>query len=248
MSSVAARIWSLEGGSSARWRSLSRTEPMSRDCAVVMVPSLLPRMSSVEPPPMSTTSIGSGRGGSSRVAPEKLTRASSSPSITSGLTPTRWRIPSTNSSAFSASRVAEVAQNLISATSCCRTMSMYSSAAANARCREASAIRPVRSTPWPNRTMRISRTSSSLVPASASRSATRRRNELVPQSKAATRVMGSPRDVVSRRSLTLAPQPPGGRRRVRCATSRRAVPAPRRRAGSRPVPGRAPGRRARAGT
>ena len=86
----------------------------------------------------------------------------------------------------------------------------------NTRCSEASAIRPVRSTPWPSRTMRSSRTRSVLVPASTSMSATSSRSEFVPQSKAATRVMASPH----RWSRT-----------VPTSTSRRARRAPRRRAG-----------------
>ena len=168
---------------------------------------------------MSQTSIGSGSGGNDRVAPAKLTRASSAPSSTSGSTPTRSRMPRTNSSAFSASRAADVAQNLMALTSCSFTCSMYSSTALNTRCSEASAIRPVRSTPWPSRTMRISRTTSSLVPDSTSRSATRSRNELVPQSKAATRVMESSasrwlrvsRRVSSVHSLRVAARPPSRR-------------------------------------
>ena len=73
-----------------------------------------------------------------------------------------------------------------------------------------------------------------LVPASTSRSAISSRSELVPQSKAATRVMSPPQRARSRTGRT--------------ATSRRARRAPRRRAGSRPDPGRGTGRPARAGT
>ena len=63
---------------------------------------------------MSTTSSGSGSGGRSRVAPAKLTRASSSTVEHVGRRRRRARgCPSTNSSAFSASRAAEVAQNRI---------------------------------------------------------------------------------------------------------------------------------------
>ena len=81
------------GGSVCRWRSLSRTEPMSSEWAASTVPSAEPRMSSVEPPPMSRTSSGSGSGGRSRIVPAKLVRASSSPTRTSAFTPTRSRMP-----------------------------------------------------------------------------------------------------------------------------------------------------------
>ncbi len=227
MSATAASTWSPEGGSWARWRSLRRTDPMSRDCATSTVPSARPRMSSVDPPPMSQTRIGSDSGGNARVAPRKLSRASSSPSSTSGSTPTRSRTPVRNSSEFSASRAAEVAQNLVRATSWRPTTSMYSSSAENTRCSEVSASRPVRSTPCPSRTMRISRTRSLPVPEPASRSATSSRREFVPQSKAATRVIGRPcrRGRRGRRGRRAGP------RTVRTPTTRRGRRAPRRPAG-----------------
>ena len=73
---------------------------------------------------MSTTSMRLGQRRQDLVAPAKLIRASSSPSSTSGSMPMRSRMPARNSSAFSASRAAEVAQNLICATSCSLTCSM----------------------------------------------------------------------------------------------------------------------------
>ncbi|SDR67914.1 hypothetical protein SAMN04489717_0004 [Actinopolymorpha singaporensis] len=59
------------GGSSVRYRSVSRTQPMSTETAASgRAP---PRTNSVEPPPMSTTRYGVGirRPASSRVAPAK---------------------------------------------------------------------------------------------------------------------------------------------------------------------------------
>ena len=243
---------------------MSRTEPMSSDSAARTLPSALPRISSVDPPPMSITRNGSGQ---RRQGPASRRRSSPAPPrrrrAPPGSTPVRSRMPPRNSSEFSASRAAEVAQNRIALTSCSFTSSMYSSTAVKTRCSEASAIRPVRSTPWPRRTMRMSRTRSALVPASTSRSATSSRSELVPQSKAATRVMrGPPASVVEERASASVSKPrdPVVSRRARSSTTAgidarsgspplaRARRAPRRRAGSPHAPGPATGRRARAGT
>ena len=53
-----------------------------------------------------------------RTAPSKDSAASSAPETTSGQTPSRACTPAANSSAFEASRVAEVAQKRIRSTGC----------------------------------------------------------------------------------------------------------------------------------
>ena len=102
------------GGSECRCRSCSRTDPMSID-GPRGGPSSSPRTSSVEPPPMSTTSTGVGRVAQVRARRRRRTSAASSaPATTSGVDPEPLaRRPSTNTSAFAASRVAEVAQKRI---------------------------------------------------------------------------------------------------------------------------------------
>ena len=108
MSAVAAAICSSVGGSDSRWRSVIRTDPMSR--LIRWVGASVPSTSSVEPPPMSTTRRGpAGRSRRVVTAPRKDSSASSSPLITSGSTPRISRIPEMNSSRLLASRVAEVA-------------------------------------------------------------------------------------------------------------------------------------------
>jgi hypothetical protein len=62
MSATQAATSSLVGGSVWRWRSCSRTDPMSIETARRSSP--WPSTSSVDPPPMSTTSTGSGGIGS----------------------------------------------------------------------------------------------------------------------------------------------------------------------------------------
>ena len=90
-----------------------------------------------------------------RTAPSNASAASSSPVSTSGSTPSRASTPSAKTSPFAASRVAEVAQNRIRGRRRARAISAaYSSIAANVRSSASSASRPVRSTPWPSRTIR----------------------------------------------------------------------------------------------
>ncbi len=135
---------------------------MSIDTACRSPPS--PSTSSVEPPPMSTTRTGSGGIGScAEIAPAKTSAASSSPDSTSGSMPSRRRTPSRNTAALLASRVAEVAQKRTRAgdTPWRRITSANSSIAANVRSSASSASTPVRSTPWPSRTTRESRSSTS---------------------------------------------------------------------------------------
>jgi len=134
------------GGSSCRWRSVRRTHPTSSETAATG--EVVPSTSSVEPPPMSTTRNGPGcRPASTLVAPLKDSRASSSPPITSGCTPTAARTPSTNSCRFCASREAEVATNLMRSVPRSAQMPAYRRAASSVRSIASGAIRPVRSTP-----------------------------------------------------------------------------------------------------
>src|SRR4051794_32387452 len=84
-------------------------------------------------------------------------------------------------------------------TSCRPMTAAYSSMAANARSSASSASRPVASTPWPNRTIRVSRTDTS------GSEPTRSLIVLVPQSTAATSDTG-PSDTGS----CLPPGPEGG--------------------------------------
>ena len=65
MSATQAATSAAVGGSECRCRSCSRTEPMSIESAASG--AVAPRISSVEPPPMSTTSTG-GAGGVAQVA------------------------------------------------------------------------------------------------------------------------------------------------------------------------------------
>ena len=160
---VAASSSAAVGGSDGISRSVIRTEPMSSERAARTWPCPSPRMSSVEPPPMSTTRTGAGTSGSARVAPSYVSCASTSPLTTSGSTPRRWRTPAMKTSELDASRDAEVAQNRSASTRCASRIAAYSSTAAKVRSRASSARRPVRSTSWPSRTIRISRTSVDLV-------------------------------------------------------------------------------------
>ena len=119
----------------------------------------------------------------------RTSAASSSPETTSGSTPSRSRIaasevrrrcprrgpPRSPRSGAPRRRARRRAR---------RTPRRRRTAASSA----SSASRPVRSTSWPSRTMRISRTRLSCVPAATSMSATSSLTVLVPQSTAATRV------------------------------------------------------------
>ena len=84
MSATQAATSAAVGGSECRCRSCSRTEPMSIESAASGAAA--PRISSVEPPPMSTTSTGvAGRRRRLRTAPSKDSAASSSPRHDLGL-------------------------------------------------------------------------------------------------------------------------------------------------------------------
>ncbi len=65
---------------------------------------------------MSITRTGPGTSPSPRVAPANESWASSAPGRTSGDTPSRARTPAANTSAFEASRTADVAQNRTAST------------------------------------------------------------------------------------------------------------------------------------
>ena len=128
-------------------------------------PSGPPRMNSVEPPPMSVTRYGAGHASaaasrvpaSSRVAPVNDSHASSSPEMTSGATP---RIRADPVGEFL--RVHRVAGGTRRDHPYCRRSGIADQArvlADNAvivRLSAASERRPVRSTPSPSLTMRIS--------------------------------------------------------------------------------------------
>ena len=163
MSATQAATSSVVGGSLWSRRSWSRTEPMSIDVAAVAcgVAPALPRISSVDPPPMSTTRTGSVAGARrSRTAPSNARAASSAPLSTSGQTPSRSWTPCAKTSPLAASRVADVAQKRIRSggTPCAATSAAYSSTAAKVRASASSSSLPVRSTPCPSRTIRETRT------------------------------------------------------------------------------------------
>ena len=149
----------------------------------------------------------------------------------------RSRTPATNSSRFSASRVAEVAtKRTRSAPSSLDHRRRSRRSAANVRSSASGASRPVRSTPWPSRTISIRRSTS----VSGRRLRGRRRRPAAGSSwcRSRSRRPGSSR-VTRCRTLDARPAAPP------LAAAR---PAPRRRAGSRPGPRRASARPARAGT
>ena len=194
-----------------------------------------PRISSVEPPPMSMTSTGAGGAragcGSRR---RRTAAASSSPETTSGSTPSRSRTPAAKTSALLASRAAEVAQKRTASTWCA------------AIDRGVLVDRGERAGPAPRR--RAGRCGRR--PGRAGPSASRGSSILVPVrvevgdqqlDRVGAAVDGGDPGHAARSGS-------GGRRRGRTPRSRRAGRAPRRRAGSRRGPGRGTGRRARAGT
>ena len=206
MSSMAAWICAWSGTSTDMCRSVRRTDPMSMLTAEVTLS--VPRTSSVEPPPRSMTRNGPLSAERPTVAPRNDRWASSSPVMTSGTTPRMPKIPAENSSRFFTSRLAEVATNLSFSGEYSAATSANSRAAANVRSSASGANSPVASTPWPRRTIRVSRRSSVIWPCSST-SAMSRRRELVPQSKAATRMSSPIRLPRSRRPLRL----PGWERR-----------------------------------
>ena len=173
--------------------------------------SWVPRTSSVDPPPMSTTRNGPGSS-SPTVAPVNDSRASSSPVSSSGAKPSTSVASRKNSSRFAASRAALVAVARVRVTWCASIASRYSCSTTSVRSIASGANERAASTPWPRRVMRIRRSIVFMGPSAASRSATSRRTEFVPMSTAATRLTacrarGAPR-----------PSAPPGRRRPRGTT------------------------------
>ena len=92
---------------SGKKRSVRRTAPTFR-LRAAMVSPLSPISSSVEPPPMSTSSRRRSKTGTAWSTPRWISRASSTPEITSTWTPASWRARSRNSLEFVASRTALV--------------------------------------------------------------------------------------------------------------------------------------------
>ena len=90
------------------WRSVWRTTPAWVETWNSIFPPA-PWTTSVEPPPMSTTTSGVVSAGSrSLVAPAKVSSASVSPSMVRASKPKRSRTACVNSAPFSASRTALV--------------------------------------------------------------------------------------------------------------------------------------------
>ena len=156
-------------------------------------------------------------------APHRRRRARPPPRRTAppGSTPSRSRTPSVKTAAFSASRVAEVAQNRIRVTPCSRISAAYSSSASKAR-------------PAPRR------------PAGRSVDALAEPDD--PGLADRDRRAASPTEQLDGVGAAVDRGDGLSQRTVRSPTSRPARRAPRRRAGSRRGPGRGTGRRARAGT
>ena len=96
-----------DGGSESMWRSDWRTTPAWVE-TWKRISWPVPMTSSVEPPPMSTTSVGAESASRSLVAPRNVRRASSSPLSTWGSKPKRSRTTEANSSPLAASRTALV--------------------------------------------------------------------------------------------------------------------------------------------
>jgi hypothetical protein len=84
-----------------------RTHPTSSERTASS--ALVPTVSSVDPPPMSTTRKGPSPASSSAVAPVNVSWPSSSPLSSSGRTPRISSAASNSSSRLDASRAAEVA-------------------------------------------------------------------------------------------------------------------------------------------
>src|SRR5699024_11316959 len=96
------------GGSSPKYRSVIRTEPILTEVDHVAV-CRRPAINSLEPPPISINMDDSKS--NSCTAPWNEDCASRSPDNTTGLTPRTSSTAPENSSASAASRAADVAQN-----------------------------------------------------------------------------------------------------------------------------------------
>ena len=160
---------------------------MSSEMADFITPADEPTMNSVEPPPMSITSTGLASALTPLSAPVNDSRASASPLITSGSTPSRDLMPSEE--LVPVPRVPgrrggdEV--DLVGRYAGVLDQLRVRSTTANVRLSASGWNSPVASTPWPSRTISVCR-SRSTKPPSGLDSAISRRSELVPQSTAAT--------------------------------------------------------------
>ena len=106
MNSLAFANSSIRGGSEARNISVMRRHPILNECENSTPSWAEPKITSVEPPPTSTTTNRSP--GNSAEAPRKERSASTSPAMTSKSTPSSCR-RETSSPALRASREALVA-------------------------------------------------------------------------------------------------------------------------------------------
>ncbi len=115
MRSRTLRISAAEGGSEEISSSASTPEPTRQERTSLAPPGTVPRITSVEPPPTSTTPILPATGCPSvLVAPMKASRPSSSSLRTSTRTPAASPIAAAASSPLGASRTAAVATARIS--------------------------------------------------------------------------------------------------------------------------------------
>ena len=176
------------GGSLWMWRSLMRTTPAGSETWKPAVRPM-PTTNSVEPPPMSITTVGSTAAGRPDIAPRNVSCASSSPLSTRASSPKLARArASANSAPLEASRTAEVSTARFASQRCSSIAARYSRQHAPGRARPppGRACRSRRRR-RPRRVTCERRTSSSTVPAPASTSAISSRVEFVPMSTTATR-------------------------------------------------------------
>ncbi len=201
-------------------RSVSRTAPSLKLRAARVSPRS-PTSTSVEPPPMSTSSRRRSKTGTAWSTPRWMSRASSTPEITSTSMPASSRARARNTSAFSASRTALVAT--------ARTVPPWLSAMRRIR-RSAPMPRSTASSPrrfmspppWPSRTVSFSRVTTSKLVVSRSPPCTRattRWKLFVPRSSAATTPGSSPPVLLVTVGRS-APGSPAGRAAHRCGRRR----------------------------
>ena len=174
------------GGSAAKNFSVTRRHPMLNEWTRSGTPPARPAMTSVEPPPMSTTSSRSP--GKSQEAPANERAASRSPGMTDSVTPS-FASSASNSEALRASRAADVAIAVIRMRGCSdvanpRNTSRKRATTSATRCMASGFSEPVASTSSPRFVMAYSRSSSRSRPESST-SATSMRHVTVPMSMAA---------------------------------------------------------------
>ena len=178
-SAIARASASCSGDAGSLWRvrSATRTQPTCIEYAES--PVAVARTTSVDPPPMSSTTSAPMAGSRPSMAPAKDSRPSSAPERISASTPVILDAAAKKAGPFAASRAAEVAANRPCSTPAASMRARYSPSTAKHRSTASSASRPVASTPWPSRVIRISRTT-----VEPWESMMRSRVELVPQSMA----------------------------------------------------------------